>query len=481
MENSKKGTEIIKDYRAKTSIAFACLDARIDVANIENLLRSKALYCAVTKDLNFIRFQNNEFENFDLEYDSEHDQPGATFRLKGASLDDCNPFETHYLTEIIAEYAMRDFFFVEGSAFEEQYDYFVFSPIVISTSGKDSWDIQVYPTIKIEDNQILIVEFHYFPNDDEIVVQDFADMILKASTVLSDVKFPMEYISALSLSFDEKTVEKFSFEGGDTFLASLTSIRYRNVLSLAAGFISMLVKYEGYTWFSQIAITVSNKNLSDSEIRLLLYDVESKTTNSRYLTELNDFSQWEHAHLYVSGRVTLSLGDIYELSVPTNIICDEICVLNAKIQSYTDAIEESSSITELLEVKQGLLKLRHSIRNKYGRTLMFHDIMNYIATTLFDIDCAIDDVTQISDVFLEKAKVANNLRNTLFQNILAFVSLLLSTSAVVEFICKPFYQLVYGKSMSPFLQLVNYGCVLLLFSILIGGVWFGLKLFEQKK
>lgn len=482
MSHSPKKKNIITDYRAKTCIAFACSNGKINDDNLKKLLVSRALYCVVTKDLKILRFKKDKLEEFKLQYDSNGDQLGATFRLNDALLDDLYPFEMHYLTEIVGEYAMRDFFFVQGKELTDQYDYFVFSPITLSTSSKKKCDLLVYPTIKVEDDEIVLVEFHWFPDDKKILAEDFVDMILRASTPLSDIKFPIEYISALSLSYDKNTFEKLFFEGGNTFLASLTDISFRNVLDLASIFLSMLVKYEDYTWFSQNAITLDNSDVSESAIRLLLNGLETNTTNSRYLTRLNDFSQWKQWHIYVSGGTLLSLGDIYELSLPTSIISDQLCILNAKLQGYMTAVDEESTIKELLEVKRRLLKLRYSVQNKYNRVLMFHDIMNFAATTLFNIDHSINDVAELIDTFLEEANVMESKHNTLLQNVLASLSLLLSTSAVFEFILTPLYKLMSkGEEMPPLAQILFYMCMLLLFALAFACLWMTIKHSKHKK
>lgn len=477
--NSKR---IIKDYRAKTSVTFWCKDGKVNEDNLAKLLSSRALYCAITKDLTIVRFKSDELEKIKFQFDSDDNQTKANVQLDGASFDDLDAFEMHYLTEIVGEYAMRDFFFRNGKELADQYDYFIFAPITVNVVNKKKWDLLVYPTIKVEDNEAVLVEFHWFPNDEEISVDSFDDMVLRASTPLSDVKFPIEYISALSLSYDKHTFEKLSFEGGDTFLASVTNIGFRNVVDLASGFLSMLVDYEGSTWFSQNSITLDNSDISESSIRHLLYGLETNATNFRYLPKLNDFSQWRQWHLYVSGGTVLALGNIYELSVPANIISDDLCILNVKILGYMNETNEWSTISELLASKRKMLELRYSINHKYNSIMMFRDIMNYAATSLFNMDRSIEDITELINTLLEEADVAANTRNKILQNALAFLSLLLSTSAVFEYILTPVYTLISGgKEMNPIVQISIYLSMLIVFTLAFLILWAIIKFAKRNK
>src|SRR5699024_8077838 len=104
---------------------------------------------------------------------------------------------------------------------------------------------------------------------------------------------------------------------------------------LAEIFLSMLLKYEKYSWFGRTLISLDNPNLTDKQIQLIRNGFKYTENNPLYDRQLINFSEHPPNKFYVFEHITLTLGDILDSHMPAAVLDDELSILNTKLIAYS--------------------------------------------------------------------------------------------------------------------------------------------------
>src|SRR5699024_2211314 len=152
----------IKDYRVRKSFSFGLYDAKLDPEIVTSLIATRALYCYIDDEFNMIRVKDGKLDKSKLDFHTENYTTMATLKFGESNIDD---FETHYLGHISGEKLFRNFFFAKDDDFKDEYNYFIFQPIVLELEKNPEYYYRIYPVVKVVNKEIVIVDFNYFPHD----------------------------------------------------------------------------------------------------------------------------------------------------------------------------------------------------------------------------------------------------------------------------------------------------------------------------
>lgn len=446
----------IKDFRVRKSFAFGLYNAVLNSEIISSLIATRALYCYIDEEFNITRVKDGKIEESKIDFHAEDYTTEATFSFGELHIDD---FETHYLTHISGEKLFRNFFFSKDVDYLDEYSYFIFQPIVLELEKNPKYDYLIYPVVKVVNNEIVIVDFNYYPHDETETVGEFADRLLRIGDKIKSLKLPYTYFVALGLEMNKENAEFFNFESNESVLFNSEDILVRDIRELAEVFLSMLLKYEKYSWFGRTLISLDNPNLTDEQIQFIRNGFEYSENNPLYDRKLINFSEHSSSKFYVFEHITLTLGDVLESYMPAAVLDEEIAILNTKIIVYSK-VADDKSLDELLKSKKELHLLKQQISLKYSSILKVHTIMDYAINDLFKINDHIDRIDALIDNSFRQKEFTKAKRDSLFHFIIGFVSFVLSTSVIFDYIIKPIYEIRFAREISPTDTLLNYTILL---------------------
>lgn len=468
---------VIKDFRFKKNISFGLYNGKLNEDIITKLLITRALYCYIDDDFNILRYKSESVEETKVEFKNEAYQQSATFKTENADYDD---FEEHYITNITGEKLFRNFFFSKDDDYIDNYDYFIFQPFILSLEKEADYQYVIYPVVKIVNGEIVIVEFNFFPSDEENSVYDFSDKLIRMQDLISAVKLPYTYFVALGIETNIDEAEGFSFENNDSAVFNLNDENIRNIFDVALLFVDLMFTYERYSWFGRTVISLDRPDLSREEIEYVKNGFHYNEENQFYNSELTNFGESKNSKLYIFGHLTLSLGNILEAYLPAVILDQEISIVNTKLIVHSKSGDEEKPL-ELLDKKRELQKLRGQIATKYTSILSFHSAMNYAMNKIFNVNDVIQRIDDLIEINFRRKEYEKYERDYIFQTIIAIVSVLLSLSAIFEFIITPIYELRFNRSMNAQDTLLNYITLLLAGVLIIVGYLFILTKKKRKK
>lgn len=465
----------IKDYRVRKSFSFSLYDGVIDPEIITSLIATRALYCYIDDDFNMTRVKDGKPEKSKVDFHTEDYTTNATLKIGGSDIDD---FETHYLAHISGEKLFRNFFFSKDDDYKDEYIYFVFQPIVIELEKNSEYYYRIYPVVKVVNKETVIVDFNYYPHDEAESVEEFAFRLLRIGDKINKLKLPYTYFVALGLEMDKENGELFNFEANESAIFISEDISVRDVHELAEMFLSMLLKYEKYSWFGRTLISLDNPNLTDRQIQLIRNGFEYTQNNPLYDRQLINFSEHPSTKFYVFEHITLTLGDILESYMPAAVLDEELSILNTKMIVYSKVVDDES-LDELLKSKKELHLLKQQISLKYSSILKAHTIMDYAINDLFKINDQIDRIDALADISFRQKEFTKTKRDNLFHFIIGIVSLILSMSVIFDFIIKPIYEIRFNQKMSSLDILLNYLMLMGVSAVILFAVY--LLIMRKKK
>lgn len=427
---------------------------------MKKMLKSKAMPIYITHEHEMYRYINGKINVSKFDYESNNDQPGAKIKV---NFNDLDKFEEHYIETIVAVESFRKFFFNDSFDYQRSIDYFIFAPISVTFMKYETKnELLLYPVIKYSNDETIMMEFNYYPNEnDKLSVKEFSNCIFEATNIIKEIKIPIEYIQALDLKYDINSKESFNYDSRETYRVKLENSKIDNFLKLMELFLNSLFIFDSYTWFGRSEIIIDNITLSDKEIYEIKNGISNQNANPRYLRELNDFSEHNDRKLIVMDNMTMGLGDILDQTVPITVIDEEICSLNAKILDLA-TISADSSINDLLNAKEYLIFLKNQVQHKYDSSLMAHEIMKYVINDLFEINNQINQISDLINIYFDKAQYSKTNNEILFQDFISVASLMFSTSVILDYVIKPMYMIVFKEQLSTIGNLLGYITVLIL-------------------
>lgn len=324
--------------------------------------------------------------------------------------------------------------------------------------------------VKIVDD-VVIVEFNFYPPDGESSTYGFSDKMIRMPDLISEIKLPYTYFLALGIETNMDEAERFNFEDNDSAVFKMDDENVRNIFDVALLFINLIFTYEGYLWFGRTVVSLDKPELSREEIEYLKNGFHYNGGNKLYDSELIDFRESKDSKLYVFEHLTLTLGDILESYLPAVILDQEILIVNTKLIVHSKSGDEEKPI-ELLNRKKELQKLRGQIDMKDTSILSFHSAMNYAMDKIFNVNNAIQRIDDLIEINFRRKEYQKYERDYVFQTIIGIVSVLLSLSAIFEFIIMPIYELRFNRSMDALDTLLNYFILLLAGGLIIVGYLF---------
>ena len=467
--------DIIKDFRYKKNFSFGLYNRKLNEDIIAKLLITRALYCYVDDDFNILRYKSQSIDKIKVDFKSEVYQQSASFKTGNADYDD---FEKHYITNIAGEKMFRNFFFSKDDDYIDSYNYFIFQPFILSLEKEIDHYYRIYPVVKIVD-EIVIVEFNFYPPDGENSIGNFSDRLIRMPDLIKEIKLPYTYFLALGIEVNMEESEGFSFEDNDSAVFKMDNENIRNIFDVALLFIDLIFTYEGCSWFGRTVISLDEPELSREEIEYLKNGFHYDGGNKLYDSELIDFRESKDSKLYVFGHLTLTLGNILESYLPAVILDQEISIVNTKLIVHSKSGDEEKPI-ELLNRKNELQKLRGQIDMKYTSILSFHSAMKYAMEKIFNVNNAIKRIDDQLEINFRRKEYQKYERDFVFQTIIGIVSVLLSLSAIFEFIITPIYELRFNRSMDPLDTLLNYFILLIAGLLMIVGYLFILTKKKRK-
>lgn len=450
----------IEDFRFKKSISFGLYNGKLNEEMTARLLVSRALYCCVDSDFNILRYKSDKIETSKVDFKNEDYQLNASFSTEGTDYDN---FEKHYITNITAERMFRNFFFSKDDDYIDKCDYFIFQPFLLSLKKDSDYHYMIYPVVKIINLETVIVEFNFYPSGNSETIRDFVDKMIRMDDLISTIKLPHAYFSALGIEMNIDEAEVFSFEDNESTIFKFEDENLKNICDIAVLYLDLLFQHEGYSWFGRTVISLDRADLSRKEVEYIKNGFNSNFENKLYKNELINFSDSKESKLYIFGHLTLSMGNILEEYIPAVVLDQEISIVNTKLIVHSK-IEDEQKPLELLEKKRELQKLRGQIATKYNSILSFHSAMNYAMDKIFNVNDAIQRIDDLIEISFRRKEYEKYERESIFQTVIGIVSVLLSLSAIFEFVVTPIYFLRFNKNMDAQDTLLNYSI------LLIGGV-----------
>ncbi|MCG5105036.1 hypothetical protein [Oceanobacillus alkalisoli] len=463
----------IKDFRVRKSFSFGLYNAVVDPEIVSSLIATRALYCYIDDDFNMTRVKDGKLEKSKIDFHTEDYTTMAKLKFGEINIDD---FESHYLAHISGEKLFRNFFFSKDEDYIDEYSYFIFQPIVIELEKETEYYYRIYPVVKVVNNEIVVVDFNYYPHDETETVEEFADRLLRIGDKIKNLKLPYTYFIALGLEMNKENGELFNFESNVSAVYNFEDISIRDVHELAEMFLSMLLKYEKYSWFGRTLISLDNPNLTDKQIQLIRNGFEYTENNPLYDRKLINFSEHPSTKFYVFEHITLTMGDIMDSYMPAAVLDEELAILNTKMIVYSKVVDDES-LDELLKSKKELHLLKQQISLKYTNILKAHTVMDYAINNLFKINDQIDRIDGLADISFRQKEFTKAKRDSLFHFIVGFVSFILSMSVLFDYIVKPIYEIRFAQEITPLDTLLNY----IMFMGVSGVVVIALYLFIMRK
>ncbi|WP_144463729.1 hypothetical protein [Siminovitchia fortis] len=465
----------IKDYRVRKSFSFGLYDAKLDPEIVTSLIATRALYCYIDDEFNMIRVKDGKLDKSKIDFHTENYTTMATLKFGESNIDD---FETHYLGHISGEKLFRNFFFAKDDDFKDEYNYFIFQPIVLELEKNPEYYYRIYPVVKVVNKEIVIVDFNYFPHDEAETVEEFAYRLLRIGDKIKNLKLPYTYFVALGIEMDKENGELFNFEANESAIFNSEGFSVRDVHELAEMFLSMLLKYEKYSWFGRTLISLDNPNLTQEQIQLIRNGFAYTENNPLYDRQLINFSEHPSTKFYVFEHITLTLGDILDSYMPAAVLDDELSILNTKMVVYSKVVDDES-LGELLKSKKELHLLKQQISLKYSSILKAHTIMDYAINELFKINDQINRIEALADISFRQKEFSKTKRDNIFHFIIGFVSVILSMSVIFDYIIKPIYEIRFSRELSSLDTLLNYGMLMGVSTVILFAIY--LFIMREKK
>lgn len=456
----KKGADMetkIDDYRVRKSFSFGLYNAELDADSISNLLATRALYCYVDEDFSIVRFKDGELQTSKINLQTETFKRTATFKIEEIEIDE---FEEHYIAHISGEKLFRNVFFSKDSDYIDDYRYFIFQPIIVQLDKNDKY-YRLYPVVKVVNKQTVIVDFNYYPTDESKSVEDFTSMLVQIEDKFKMLKFPYSYLVALGIDVDTRDGEYFEFESNKTAIFGTDKIHATNILELSELFVSLLVDYDKYSWFGRTVISLGNVKLSNEQINLLKNGFKYEQINPLYNKKIINFSEELSTKFYVFEHMTLTTGEILETFMPATILDEELSILNTKMLVYSKIVTDEP-LNELLKSKKELQLLKQQISSKYSSIRLAHTIMEYAINELFKINEKIETVDSLAEISFRQQEFKKQSNDNIFQILISFVSIILSVSAIFEYIIVPIYEIRFSKAMLAEDTLINFSTLIVL-------------------
>lgn len=454
----------ISDYRIRKSFSFAIRNAELDTNIAADLLVTGALYCYIDEKFDVVRFKNNKLQETKIDFYAEDYKASATFKATGAGVD---KFEDFYIVHISGEKAFRNFFFSRGDDYRDDYVYFIFQPLILALEKNPEYYYRLYPVVKIVNEEIVIVDFNYYPSGAPYSIDEFVSRVIRVGDKIKDLKLPAAYCAAMGIGIEEEKGELFSFEDNESVVFNVNDLHIKDIFELSELFLSLLFKYQKYTWFGRTLISVDNDKLSKEEIQLIKNGFQYEEVNELYNDNIINFSEHNTAQFYIFSHITITAGDILNSYIPSAILDEELAILNTKIVAYSK-VEENESLEDLLASKKELHLLKQQMTYKYGNVLMAHTIMDYAINKLFKINDQIERIDALLDVSFQEKEYRKTEKEKIYEFLIGFVSVILSMSAIFEYIITPIYKIRYpNTSMSPADTLLNYLILIFLGTIIL--------------
>jgi hypothetical protein len=454
----------INDYRVRKSFTFGLFDATINPKIVSRIIATRALYCYIDKDFNMTRVKEGKLETSKINFHAEEYSTIASFKPETSDIDD---FEKYYLAHISGEKLFRNFFFSKDIDYIDEYVYFIFQPIIIELEKDPDYSYQIYPVVKVVNEEVVIVDFNYFPNDNSESVEEFAFRLLRIQDKIKALKFPHAYFLALGFDVDKDQGELFSFESNESVLFTLKNSLCKNLVELAEMYVSILFTYEELIWVGRTVVSVDNTNLTKEQIQLIKYGFKITENNPLYDIEMINFSEHPSTKFFVFEHLTLTLGGILDTYIPATIIDEEISILNTKIYGFSKIVDDES-LDELLKSKKELHLLKQQISLKYSRLLRVYKIIEYVTNDLLKINDQIDRIDALLENSFRQKEFSQTRRDNLYHSIIGIVSVILSMSVFFDYIIHPIYEIRFSREMPPIDRLLNYGLLVVVsFVILI--------------
>lgn len=457
----------ISDYRVRKSVAFTLYDAILREESFITLLATRALYCIIEEkndSLDILRYVNDEIKRDTISVNYRLKQQSATMFHK--DLPKFERFEKHYLESIIGEKLFQKLFFVDDWDFQNQTKYLIFEPILIGLQ-KNSRIYRLYPVIKVINNETVITEFYYYPIEEILSLSEFIQQKLELFDEIESFRIPAEYFIAQDWPFQHLLAERFDFEGFSTtvYEYDFGEQSVQNLLSVATLFLGMLFEFEEYTYYGRTTIALDINHLTDDEINSIQTGIIRSNFDSIYKQEFQNFSEDTATGLFILPSLTLTTGDILETYIPALVIDEEIAILNQSLLTLSKL--HDSDIEVLLQVKKKLQLLKQKILYKYSRLLVVHTVMKYMNQEIFHLEEQINSIDNLIETAIREKEFQKANKANFFATVLGIVSVLLSSTAIFEYITIPIFKVRYGRDMINLEIILNFVITLSIVGILM--------------
>lgn len=465
----------IRDYRVRKSFTFGLYDAEIDIALVENLISTRALYSYIDEEFNLTRIKDGNLETTKIEINVADYKIDATYSIDGLEIDD---FEKKFIAHIVGEKLFRNYFFSKDEEYNDKYKYFIFQPFIINLEKNSEYNYIIYPVVKIYNKEIVIVDFNYYPSEKSETVEEFATKILRIGDEVRELKLPFSYFSAMKIKVDEKKGEVFNFESNEEIVFNSSEIDIKNIFELAELFLNLMFKHEKQSWFGRTVISLDKTDMTNEQIQHIKNGFKYVETNPLYDEKLINFSEHIESKFYAFGNIILTLGDVVDSYLPAAIIDEELSIINTKMIIYSNSMEDAS-LEELLESKKQMQLIKKQIIYKYLSILKVKTIMEYSINELFKINDQISLIDDLAEISFRQKDYIKEEKNKAFNFLIGLVSVILSMSVIFDYIIVPIYEIRFNHNITPIDTLINYG-TLIVINIIILLLFYYFKLKKKK-
>lgn len=448
---------MIKDYRItwryctsfKTSVHIKKL--------LPELFKEKVCIMALDSDMNFFKYENDKFINKHFQLLCDHGHPSGTIKFD-EELNFDNQ-EEHYLYEVAGMLIHRNLMFDDLDATKTMY--MILQPIYIVYSGKE---FGLYPMIKLR-NKMIMIEYRVFPGDNEIDIDTFigeyADILHKKiekvemDTNLFKALFPKENICF------EKEIEH---DGCKQNICTVPDGIYEYLKDLSLSIFYLITNNEEINWIGRTTYSLS-ANMSEKQIVMLLFSVagELKRIPQNAMKNYREFNDYKH---YVTVGTSLTVGDILNTYMFADTLDEEILFYMAKIGHFRSEVEQcnTENDTELLNLYESILQLKHKYLNKYNHLACVREIMSDLWIALKS-DEIIEEIKAIIELNLKKVEIKKNRKLNNIQLYYSIVAVLLSSAPLYEYIVIPIYCQLYGIQYSDIGNYCKVGLFIVTFAL----------------